>query len=107
MRERAAWIQLRNLPMSRAPTSQGQCKAASHRTAGRGSRPTAASLISACGCFRGRGFVDGMRPSSSMLRSNLHGLIPTVVHMTEGKRADLTWLDDLVIEPRAIEEREK
>ena len=42
-----------------------------------------------------------------MLRSNLHGLIPTVVHMTEGKRADLTWLDDLVIEPRAIEEREK
>lgn len=33
---------------------------------------------------------------------DLRGLIPTVVHITEGKRADVTFLDDLVIEPGAI-----
>jgi Domain of unknown function (DUF4372)/Transposase DDE domain len=33
---------------------------------------------------------------------DLRGLIPTVVHITEGKRPDVTFLDDLVIEPGAI-----
>jgi hypothetical protein len=33
---------------------------------------------------------------------DLRGLIPTVVHITEGKRADVTFLADLVIEPGAI-----
>jgi hypothetical protein len=33
---------------------------------------------------------------------DLRGLIPTVVHLTEGKRADVTCLDDLVIEPGAL-----
>ena len=33
---------------------------------------------------------------------DLRGLIPTVVQITEGKRADVTFLDDLVIEPGAI-----
>ena len=33
---------------------------------------------------------------------DLRGLIPTVVHITEGKRADVTFLDDLLIEPGAI-----
>ena len=33
---------------------------------------------------------------------DLRGLIPTVVHITEGKRADVTFLDDLVIEAGAI-----
>ena len=33
---------------------------------------------------------------------DLRGLIPTVVHITEGKRADVTFLDDVVIEPGAI-----
>ena len=33
---------------------------------------------------------------------DLRGLIPTVVHITEGKRADVTFLDGLVIEPGAI-----
>jgi DDE family transposase/uncharacterized protein DUF4372 len=33
---------------------------------------------------------------------DLRGLIPTVVHITEGKRADVTFLDSLVIEPGAI-----
>ncbi len=33
---------------------------------------------------------------------DLRGAIPTVVHMTEGKRADVTFLDDLLIEPGAI-----
>ena len=33
---------------------------------------------------------------------DLRGAIPTVVHITEGKRADVTFLDDLLIEPGAI-----
>ncbi len=33
---------------------------------------------------------------------DLRGLIPTVVQITEGKRSDVTFLDDLVIEPGAI-----
>ncbi len=33
---------------------------------------------------------------------DLRGVIPTVVHITEGKRADVTFLDDLIIEPGAI-----
>ena len=33
---------------------------------------------------------------------DLRGLIPTVVHITEGKRADVTFLDGLVIEAGAI-----
>ena len=33
---------------------------------------------------------------------DLRGLIPTVVQITEGKRADVTFLDDLVLEPGAI-----
>ena len=33
---------------------------------------------------------------------DLRGLIPTVVHITEGKRADVTFLDHVVIEPGAI-----
>ena len=33
---------------------------------------------------------------------DLRGLIPTVVHITEGKRADVTFLDDLVLEAGAI-----
>ena len=33
---------------------------------------------------------------------DLRGLIPTVVHITEGKRADVTFLDELAIEPGAI-----
>jgi Transposase DDE domain len=33
---------------------------------------------------------------------DLRGLIPTVVHITEGKRADVTFLDDLVMEAGAI-----
>ena len=33
---------------------------------------------------------------------DLRGLIPTVVHITEGKRADVTFLDDLAIEAGAI-----
>ena len=33
---------------------------------------------------------------------DLRGLIPTVVHITERKRADVTFVDDLVIEPGAI-----
>src|SRR2546426_10759825 len=33
---------------------------------------------------------------------DLRGLIPTVVHITERKRTDVTFLDDLVIEPGAI-----
>jgi Domain of unknown function (DUF4372)/Transposase DDE domain len=33
---------------------------------------------------------------------DLRGLIPTIVHITEGKRADVTFLDGLVIEPGAI-----
>jgi hypothetical protein len=33
---------------------------------------------------------------------DLRGLIPTVVHITEGKRADVTFLDDLEIEAGAI-----
>src|SRR6202521_4527098 len=33
---------------------------------------------------------------------DLRGLIPTVVHITEGKRADVTFLDELVIECGAI-----
>jgi len=33
---------------------------------------------------------------------DLRGLIPTVVQITEGKRADVTFLDDLIIEPGAI-----
>ena len=33
---------------------------------------------------------------------DLRGLIPTVVQITEGKRADVTFLDDLLIEPGAI-----
>ncbi len=33
---------------------------------------------------------------------DLRGSIPTVVQITEGKRADVTFLDDLVIEPGAI-----
>jgi hypothetical protein len=33
---------------------------------------------------------------------DLRGMIPTVVQITEGKRADVTFLDDLVIEPGAI-----
>ena len=33
---------------------------------------------------------------------DLRGLIPTVVHITEGTRADVTFLDDLLIEPGAI-----
>jgi len=33
---------------------------------------------------------------------DLRGLIPTVVQITEGKRPDVTFLDDLAIEPGAI-----
>jgi Transposase DDE domain len=33
---------------------------------------------------------------------DLRGLIPTVVHITEGKRADVTFLDDLAIEAGAF-----
>lgn len=33
---------------------------------------------------------------------DLRGVIPTVVQITEGRRADVTFLDDLVIEPGAI-----
>lgn len=33
---------------------------------------------------------------------DLRGVIPTVVQITEGKRADVTFLDDLVMEPGAI-----
>lgn len=33
---------------------------------------------------------------------DLRGAIPTVVHITEGKRADVTFLDDLILEPGAI-----
>src|SRR3990170_2100311 len=33
---------------------------------------------------------------------DLRGLIPTVVHITEGKRPDVTFLDDLVLEPGAV-----
>lgn len=33
---------------------------------------------------------------------DLRGLIPTVVQITEGKQADVTFLDDLVLEPGAI-----
>ena len=33
---------------------------------------------------------------------DLRGVIPSVVHITEGKRADVTFLDDLLIEPGAI-----
>ncbi len=33
---------------------------------------------------------------------DLRGVIPTVVQITEGKRADVTFLDDLIIEPGAI-----
>ena len=33
---------------------------------------------------------------------DLRGLIPTVVHITEGKRADVTFLDNLAIEAGAI-----
>ncbi len=33
---------------------------------------------------------------------DLRGSIPTVVHITEGKRPDVTFLDDLLIEPGAI-----
>ena len=33
---------------------------------------------------------------------DLRGLIPTVVQITEGKRADVTFLDEVVIEPGAI-----
>jgi transposase len=33
---------------------------------------------------------------------DLRGVIPTVVHITEGKRADVTFLDDLLLEPGAI-----
>jgi len=33
---------------------------------------------------------------------NLRGSIPTTVQMTEGQRADVTFLDDLVLEPGAI-----
>jgi hypothetical protein len=33
---------------------------------------------------------------------DLRGLIPTVVHITEGKRADVTFLDEVVMEPGAI-----
>jgi hypothetical protein len=33
---------------------------------------------------------------------DLRGLIPTVVQITEGKRADVTFLDNLAIEPGAI-----
>lgn len=33
---------------------------------------------------------------------DLRGLIPTVVQITEGKRADVTFLDDVLIEPGAI-----
>ncbi len=33
---------------------------------------------------------------------DLRGLIPTVVHITEGTRADVTFLDAVVIEPGAI-----
>ena len=33
---------------------------------------------------------------------DLRGLIPTVVHITEGKCPDVTFLDDLVIEPGAV-----
>ncbi len=33
---------------------------------------------------------------------DLRGVIPTVVRITEGKRADVTFLDDLVIEPGAV-----
>jgi hypothetical protein len=33
---------------------------------------------------------------------DLRGVIPTIVQITEGKRADVTFLDDLIIEPGAI-----
>jgi hypothetical protein len=33
---------------------------------------------------------------------DLRGMIPTVVQITEGKRADVSFLDDLIIEPGAI-----
>ena len=33
---------------------------------------------------------------------DLRGVIPTVVQITEGKQADVTFLDDLIIEPGAI-----
>jgi hypothetical protein len=33
---------------------------------------------------------------------DLRGVIPTVVHITEGKRADVTFLDGLILEPGAI-----
>ena len=33
---------------------------------------------------------------------DLRGVIPTVVHITEGKRADVTFLDDLILESGAI-----
>jgi hypothetical protein len=33
---------------------------------------------------------------------DLRGVIPTVVHITEGTRADVTFLDDLTLEPGAI-----
>jgi len=33
---------------------------------------------------------------------DLRGLIPTVVHITEGKRPEVTFLDDLVLEPGAV-----
>jgi len=33
---------------------------------------------------------------------DLRGAIPTIVRVTEGKRADVTFLDDLVLEPGAI-----
>ena len=33
---------------------------------------------------------------------DLRGSIPTIVQITEGKRADVTFLDDLVLEPGAI-----
>jgi hypothetical protein len=33
---------------------------------------------------------------------DLRGMIPTIVQITEGKRADVTFLDDLIIEPGAI-----
>jgi len=33
---------------------------------------------------------------------DLRGMIPTIVQITEGKRADVTFLDDLILEPGAI-----
>src|SRR5437868_3544700 len=57
-------------------------------------------------CSRGRAIaVDAAVKLHTQM--DLRGSIPTIVQITEGKRADVTFLDDLVLEPGAISIRDR